>query len=125
MSDNPNVKRFSACILAAFVVSGRILSAVEPATPFSKDAVVPVDLRIDAAGIEALKLKPREYVRARIRSGTNTFAETEVRPKGNFTFQAIARCAMRRTLPAGSGLLRKAAEYARFPRCLTAHKESA
>ena len=50
---------------------------------------MPVELRIDAAGIEALQQKPREYVRGRISRGTNSFAETEVRLKGNFTFQAI------------------------------------
>src|SRR5262245_60278889 len=61
----------------------------EPAGLFSSDEIVPVELRIDPAGIGALQERPREYVRGRIRRGTNVLAETEVRLKGNANFRPI------------------------------------
>jgi spore coat protein CotH len=78
------------CIRAILLVLSSVLASVaESASLFSNDTVVPVELRIDAAGISGLQQKPREYVRGGIRRGTNLLAETEVRLKGNATFRPI------------------------------------
>lgn len=82
-----HVKRLLLCVVSALL--SHTAPAAEPSGLFSKDAVWPVEIRIDAAGIEALKGTPREYVRGRIRQGTNNFVEAEVRLKGNFSFQPI------------------------------------
>ncbi len=86
------MKRRATIILGVCLVfSVRLLSAGEAVTLFSKDAVIPIEVRIEEDGVEALRKEPREYARGRIRLGTNAFAETDVRLKGNATFRPIGQ----------------------------------
>ena len=85
------MKRFTLCILSACLLTGGTIVGAESESLFSKDAVVPVELRIDPDGIGALRQNPREYVRGRIRRDTNMLTEVEVRLKGNANFRSIGQ----------------------------------
>jgi hypothetical protein len=51
LSDNPDVKRFMLCIHAVLLALSSVMMGVaEPSSLFSKDDIVAVELRIDAAG---------------------------------------------------------------------------
>ena len=79
-----------SCILSACVLLFSSASrSAEPPPLFSEDSVTSIDIQIDPAGIKALRQQPREYVRGKIRRGTNLLAAAEIRLKGNFSFQPI------------------------------------
>lgn len=56
---------------------------------FADAAVWQIRLEVGSEGLKSLRSNPRQYVRATLREGTNTFRDVAVRLKGSSSFQPV------------------------------------
>src|SRR5687768_6661220 len=75
--------------LIAFIFLSSSFCADQVQNIFSRDQAIPITIEIEPAGINTLGQTPREYVPAKVRSGTNKFAEIRIRLKGGGSFRPI------------------------------------